>query len=792
MALWLTRFGSLEARGLVHTVWNGGKRKTRSRAEREWACSECRKAGAVEPWRRRCLSGVAGRSGIDGYWFSPREESTRESRVASGSHDDGRHVEMRASPRTDIDALAGEDFADSLDDGGLTGTDTILDESSNEASPENDQESLWERFEQSSEDAFVHRRTDSVSDQDVELDDTQAKQGHAVSVASCNAELLQIDYKSLLSKAINTRDMDLVARCLLAAERADDTVFIASISQETFSEVLSILEPANNIDMLVTTHVELSPHMEKLFGLAPMQKVAWEYAQLFDRIVKLRRTAGIALTFEDFNTLLRSARDIGHKGLAIRAWYALLAAGHLPTVQSWNYYMGTALFDRVHGRTSGHKMRIIPFNLQARKAGNLSPEYASYRVGKYGVQHVISRTFNQMLQDGVDANEESYRIVMTAAAREGEIGIVKTILRKVWGVDVDAIMEGATNGEALVPKQIPANSDKYPTDQLLFTIAHAFSINNNIPAALRLVDFVARHYNLTIFQDTWAQLFEWTFVLANPRSGGSKVNRQGQLPLQSPLDVWNTITGEPYCVKPTMGMYSRLIQNLHKRNLTPLMMEKMEEGLQLHLEHIAKCRKLWRYLKRKVNMLQRRGMQPDLAASINRLRQEHDHAELLRKRNRFWLKRWVRLLLATMRTRSSHDTSGAFALRHIPSFLWRFESWAPSTVRYDTVGGIIEIKLRSEEQIAAFQQNLVAMAVKQQALLKTAPKLVGEAWMRSIQPRATRRMRRRVRGDVARGESAVPRGQSKESGEVVERTEVVPGERGGNEAVRWELGRAIV
>lgn len=169
-----------------------------------------------------------------------------------------------------------------------------------------------------------------------------------------------------------------------------------------------------------------------------------------------------------------------------------------------------------------------------------------------------------MLKDGAVANEESFRIVMTALAREGDLETVQSILHRMWNINVDGLRKGKDE-EALKPKYMDPSNPLRPTANLLFTVAHAFGINNDIPIALRLVDFIARHYDLQIPRETWEQLFEWTFVLSLPRTGvkaRTDGTREGELPQQAVANLWNTMTGTAYLIKPTMGMYNHLMRNL--------------------------------------------------------------------------------------------------------------------------------------------------------------------------------------------------------------------------------------
>lgn len=543
-------------------------------------------------------------------------------------------------------------------------------------------------------------------------------------------KMLEIDYKSHLSSALLKREADLVIRCLFSALHFNDRDFLRDLPATTFSEIIRVLEPRHFMSKLANAHHELSADMARQLGVAPMREVAYEYASVLKEVISMRR--GIRMTLSDFKALLRSARDLGHQKLAHMLWNVLWAEGHTPDTKCYNLYMASAVWNGVHSAGSREKLRVIDFNMAARKKEKPRNRFAHYRVGAGGVRERSMAIFNEMLANGVVANEESFRIVITAAAREGDVGTMKSIFKKVWNVDVDAILAGEEDEAAILPKSVPTHSALYPTPELLFVIAHAFGINNDIPSALRIVDFVARHYRIPITRRVWDQLFEWTFVLAIDRHGTDKNSGShiGQLPAESVMSLWNTMISEPYRVEPSMGMYDHLIKNLFQRGETCLLAEKMEEGRVLYWKHRRHAKNVWNSLRNHLRDPMGRAATTG-GGGIEKLRHKYEAADLVRRRDILMLKRWLRLLLGSYRESHRRESGAMRFARDLPRILDRWKEFAPTVVKYETPSGFVEFRIRGEETIRAFaRERFEERRGKKEELREGgAERYVGERWL---------------------------------------------------------------
>jgi len=689
MASLLARLGQRDLRTTAQVIRNNGKRK-----RGEWICGEC---------RAMRMQQVAY---SDGSLILPRTASliSQERVRAEYYPSDGSLSELWTSGKRKEAQM-----------------DVAEDEAMNEVS--------WGDLEENGNadlDTQVPWKSQALTDEAGEESGASRWASPNFSSTERDDSLLDIDYKSTLPVALKNQEADMLARCLSAAAAVEDFGFIADIDQPTFSQILRLMEPANYVAKLMAKHVELSDSVRQRFGLDPLHGIAWDYFTLISKITAIRESAKCSLTPKDYECLLRSGRDLGHFEMVRIYWQKMLSSGNLPSTQHWNYYLAGILEDQTSNAFTRRTLRVIPFNTVPRRQANIGRRFV-YRIGAGGIHERITRWFHQMIKDGATANEETFCILMTAAAREGDLGVVKSILRKVWSIDVDALLQGTDESE-IQPKQIPQDSPQRPTSKLLFALAHVFSINNDVPTALRTVDFVARHYNLEVDRATWTQLFDWTFVLATARSGTHAQDRNiGQLPSQSVVQLWDTMIGAPYFVQPTMSMYNGLIKNLLQRKMTLALIQKMEDGRRVHLLDRKQEKKLWAVLSKEVGGKDK--LTYTSGQSLERLRDDWLHQQLILKQNHFWLKRWLRHVLGSMRSTVRFDDSRDMALRVIPGLLWHWRAFAPRYACYETVGGLVEIEMHTEEEIQASAARKYDKRASQQTVLDQVRRYVGHSWV---------------------------------------------------------------
>jgi hypothetical protein len=534
----------------------------------------------------------------------------------------------------------------------------------------------------------------------------QSRQSLKEQETSPSEPLAYINYEIWLPIAIQDGDADKVARCLYTAQNCLDYDFVNGISEATFTDILRVLEPRNNIENLSQAYSSVSHDMAKHMGLIPVNKLMVEYSLLLQEIVAQRRQSGHPLVADQYFVLLQSAQDLGDSRLATKLLEEMQEDGVLPDVETYNAYLGSFVWAGWNNSTARHSERVINVNMLARDQKRKDMPFANYHIGSPGgIKEKAMEVLTAMLDRGLDANEKTYCSIITAAAREGEIDTVQSILRTAWNIDAQKIME-LTPGHADLPraKVLPIDSQQYPTSRLLWTLAHAFCINNDIPKALRLVDYVSREYDLAIGEETWSVLLEWTFVMARRRHGTAARDdrKTGQLPQASVQTLFNTMTAAPYFVEPTMGMHNHLVVSMYLREWTTKMLEIMEHAVSLKEESKAARDAAWSHFRWFLTQ-QEKGQRYLPPPSI--VRRRYETAKVVDTRNSLWMKRWVRLFLASVEDfHRRHKAGRTYANFHdftfgtVPRMLLEWRKFAGARVRYDLPTGVLEIEMQSEEE----------------------------------------------------------------------------------------------
>ncbi|KAI7547564.1 hypothetical protein KC331_g4944 [Hortaea werneckii] len=550
--------------------------------------------------------------------------------------------------------------------------------------PEDDEAAenvLWQRFE-------------SIENQTA-MDDEKAAASVPLTYAdtaasSSSSSEAPLDYLNVLPIAIAHESHHLIARCLRTALHHHDFAWIRSLPEPTFTQILTLLSPSRTLGRHIETHTSISPALTTRLHITPLHEIASEYSELLGNLVQIRwsqstdHSSVVPVTLPQYNLLLRSAATLGNRSLALRIWKRMTTqTDHqsfqdavVPDVESYNALMSAVTFNRQLNAPTRYRNRVIPFHMHARnpevvrevdrgagfKGYSVSPSASSGGraggggVGLEGVKGRILRMLQGLLGQGVKANEETWRVVILAAAREGDLGTVEKVIARVWGVEVGRIgkeeegeeenpaKEGGNGGNTAASKKktpkggnaegkesnpdnfipYPSTSPLHPTPALLTALAHAYGINNALPTALKLVDHFSRSYSVSIPHATWSELLEWTFVLSVPRTGKKAQfdgTKTGQLPLSAVGNLWGVMTarnmttttrtegevgggesegmgegGKGYNVQPDMRMYDYLVKNLILREMGPEVLRRMEEGRTLYTHSRDAAQEAWKTL----------------------------------------------------------------------------------------------------------------------------------------------------------------------------------------------------
>lgn len=354
---------------------------------------------------------------------------------------------------------------------------------------------------------------------------------------------------------------------------------VASLPQTTFVEAFQLLSPAYFVVPYREIHRALHPTAVRLKKYKPLQLIFLEFSANITTIVQIRQSAGHALCLAEYKHLLDCARSMGDRPMADLVWGELMNDPAVtPDLQCYNYYMDAMIWDHAYIGLEKYRLRMTPFAY--RKRSNKFTDswgYQGYHTRSRSVNGEVLNLFNRLTESGIAADEETYVNVLLASARVGNIRGIKNVLQAVWNIDVDSLCAG--NPKTPQARPLDRSSPLYPTERLLFAVAHGFGTNSDMVAAMRTMDFISRSYSIPAPEHVWLDLFERAFVLSRPRlklpdpevtsvdeippnilahAYDGEAQSLGQISARFLFQLCDTMTSSPYNFKPTIDMYRML------------------------------------------------------------------------------------------------------------------------------------------------------------------------------------------------------------------------------------------
>ncbi|KAL1954152.1 hypothetical protein VTO42DRAFT_1560 [Malbranchea cinnamomea] len=491
-----------------------------------------------------------------------------------------------------------------------------------------------------------------------------------------------------------------------------------SLPPATFAEVLRLLSPAYFIEPYKVI-------LERLYnvraGAKRMRHIRSIFAQFSEnlrQIVSGRRHAGYKLGIAEYTHLLDCAKSMGAAELADNLWQDMLADSVEPTLECYNYYMESKTWHDAYYQKQNHRLRSNPWNYKHRWYWKRGRGFTGYRTGEGGVQDEVYDLFNKLVQSGLDPDTATYIQLMTASARNWDMDNVKSILKKIWNVDVDILVQDPNEHPPVT--QYAPSSPLYPTADLLYALAHIFCSNNDFTTALQVVDFFSLRYGLPIPEKAWKELLIWSFVLSKKRHAfGSPGHMIGRIPNSSVMEVFATMVAEPYNVTPSLRAYDILAKLKWTRQTLDQMVSEMRAGRNLLFEILSKrenAKKFFESLATRVvkERLELANTSPpgrppaqlvDLGPYQHLIPTSafddglHWHAfhefqiqQMAAIRGSVYIERWVKLLLS--RRKWSGDRYW-YERRRIPDIISEWKEFLPSPLFYQTTGGQVEFEMKT-------------------------------------------------------------------------------------------------
>jgi Mitochondrial ATPase expression len=496
---------------------------------------------------------------------------------------------------------------------------------------------------------------------------------------------------------------------------AEGRRFVAQASPKNFEATFCRIDPCFMLDPFKEIYHYMKP------SLATQPRYRWvraiderlaSFAQQINEIVNLR-CSGHQLTKGVCVHLLHCARVSGDGSMARMVWHFLIPQYGLQRdldTHAYNCYTEAICWSNAVSKTEQWRLRVSPRILGLRRGKNSPLDLSGHRTGPIGLRHETLVYFRRMVEQRLDGNEDTFTNLMVAMGREGDIAGAKSILKSVYNIDVDLLLQ-VDEEEVETPTFYQADSPLRPTVRLLFTVAHVFASNNDIALAFKLVDFVSRQYDLRIPFNVWMHLYNWAFVLSLRRSSAKK--RQGQAIGHVPYTVldtlWTEMTDEPHNIKPDVAMYTHRARSMRDRGMLPEAMESIHAARAVFRETRGKAQSLGEELLALTDHL--------LTTQLPANPLELVPTEWLNLRRQFVLSsliedRDLQLLIVAIRLTLSeqswpgHGYYKEWEHRHLPDHIADFAEYLPNTLTYKTYRGRIEMTGLKSARVAAARHDM--------------------------------------------------------------------------------------
>lgn len=331
---------------------------------------------------------------------------------------------------------------------------------------------------------------------------------------------------------------------------------VGSLPQTIFIEALHRLSPTHFVEPFRDLHHPLHAWSVLKNGLKRVEEIFDEFVRNLFTITRYRMAAGHSLQLDEYRHLLDCARSMGNEALADQLWDSMEREGISPDGLCYNHYMETKVWNHCYTGHEAYRLRMLPFHYLKRRMDDRNVGWKGFGTAKQSVRKEVTLLFRQMIDDGHLGDERAYINIILASARVGHKLGVRHVLKTVWNIDVNALKGQYDNSKLPPPTRYDPWSALYPTENLLFAVAHALGTTNDIAGAVRTVEFISTSYDIPIPAKVWHELLERAYVLCRTRTTPTvreqRANEIGKVSMDLVRSLFDTMTSEPYNIKPTM------------------------------------------------------------------------------------------------------------------------------------------------------------------------------------------------------------------------------------------------
>lgn len=350
---------------------------------------------------------------------------------------------------------------------------------------------------------------------------------------------------------------------------------VGSLPQTTFLEALHRLSPTHFVEPFRDLHHPLHSWTTLLEGLKRLEVHFDDFTANLLTIVGYRAPVQ-PLQLAEYTHLLDCARSMGNAPFAKEIWESMQRREIAPNTACYNHYMEALVWDHCYSGAEAYNLRITPHSYRKRRKGAASSVgWRGFGTGHpNSVRHAVLEIFQTMLREGHLPDERTYINILIAGARVGHNKGMRLVLKTVWNIDMKAMR--AEEDSSKLPPLTPYDpwSALYPTENLLFAIAHAFGTNNDIPSAIRVIQHISTTYNVPITEKVWTELLKRAYILCrakmtdNDSENAKFAGTIGRVPMDLVQSLFGVLTSAPYNFTPSLQACRYMLNiSMHNGNL---------------------------------------------------------------------------------------------------------------------------------------------------------------------------------------------------------------------------------
>ncbi len=505
-----------------------------------------------------------------------------------------------------------------------------------------------------------------------------------------------------MQELLEENNPDRIILGLVTPQIGDD--FVKNADDETFARAICALDPEHFIVPYRNLFRYLKPSLEtqpRYRIVRSMEERMASFVNILDTLVTRRQEHGHFFGLDVYRHLLRCTAAAGIGSFARNVFRKVMPEENLePDLDCYNYFMEALTWNEAYSRHERYKLRIVTYNMLRRSSeirplgfhghGVASPNNPN---NQESIRLEILGIFNELVSQGLTGNEATFCNVMVAMGREGDLGSVKSVLKSVWNIDVEAL-DKYDEEELESPTYYEDTSPLRPSARLLFTVVHVFGTNNEVAIGGMLLDYISRNYNLDIPEHIWTHLLEWTMILS-VQHGAPRLNSghgEGRIARRAVESVYRVFHEEPYGVKPKIVDLILRVKARSEAKKLYRVVEDLRECMVLLEEQRTQLSELHDQIRAVIKGPNYLLVFSDGVPSSEFLKLKRNyimasleldcHIQLISiaVRNTFKRKDW-----------RSTDEGLDWPYRGIPNMLAEWEEWLPNVVPYYTPTGHVRI-----------------------------------------------------------------------------------------------------